>query len=343
MGFLRVAEATSFSALLSRSSWRRRRLLILCYHGISQYDEHEWGNLYIESETFRRRMKFLREFRCNVLPLSEALDRLQSDSLPERATTITFDDGLHDFYSVAFPILESFGYPVTLYLTTYYVEFNRPVFDPMCSYLLWKGRDKQQLTWDEVLPTTIALDAPGRQRATAMLKQFCLTNRLSGQEKDDLLSQLADRLDVDYQDLRHRRILHLITPQEAKYLAARGVDLQYHTHRHRMHRSRDSMFAELEENNRRILMYTPKEPCHFCYTGGFYLPEHPHFLREYGIKSATTCYPGLCTIRTNPMLLPRLVDTMDLSDLEFRAWLSGTASLIPRRSVEMSKDQLVED
>ena len=77
-------------------------------------------------------MELLARAGYNVLPLSEAVNRLQHGTLPDRAVVITFDDGLHDFYSVALPILESFGYPVTLYLTTYYVEFNRPVFDPMC-------------------------------------------------------------------------------------------------------------------------------------------------------------------------------------------------------------------
>ena len=85
---------------------------------------------------------------------------------------LTFDDGLCDFFSVAFPIVESFGYPVTLYLTTYYVEYNRPVFDPMCSYLLWKGRDQKQLEWPEVFPAPVALDDAGRGRASATIKQL---------------------------------------------------------------------------------------------------------------------------------------------------------------------------
>jgi len=343
MGLLQLAEATGVSRLLSRSDWRRQRLLILCYHGVSRYDEHEWGGLYITAEKLRRRMELLAHARCNVLPLSEALNRLSSGTLPDRATTITFDDGLHDFFSIGFPILESFGYPVTLYLTTYYVEFNRPVFDPMCSYLLWKGRHKEHLEWSEVFRDPIALDDAGRQHAVGVIKQFASSQKLSGQGKDNLLAQLAERLDIDYQNLCRKRIMHLITPQEAKSLAARGVDLQYHTHRHRMHRSCEGMFAELRENHRRIAMYTSNEPRHFCYTGGFYLPEHPRFLEQYGILSATTCLPGFCTRRTNPLLLPRLVDTMGLSDLEFGAWLSGTRALLPRRPVHMSEDQLLEE
>src|SRR5580658_6521799 len=216
---LRLAETTGASRLLSGSAWRRQRLLILCYHGVSMYDEHAWGALYISPQTLRQRMESVARARCNVLPLSEAVERLQNGTLPDRAVVITFDDGLHDFFSVAFPIVESFGYPVTLYLTTYYVEFNRPVFDPMCSYLLWKGRHKQQLAWPEVLPAPVALDDRGRQRATAMIRQFAKSGKLSGLEKDDLLARLAARLDIDYHDLCRRRVLHLITAEEARELA----------------------------------------------------------------------------------------------------------------------------
>jgi peptidoglycan/xylan/chitin deacetylase (PgdA/CDA1 family) len=307
------------------------------------YDEHEWGDLYISPETFRRRMEVLARTHCNVLPLSEAVYRLQNGTLPDRAVVITFDDGFHDFFSVAYPIVQSFGYPVTLYLTTYYVEFNRPVFDPMCSYLLWKGRRKRELDWPEEFPGPLGLDDADRQRATAMIKQLAISRKLSARQKDDLLARLAGRLDIDYQDLCRKRVLHLINPEEASELAARGVDLQYHTHRHRVYRSRERMFAELQDNRRRIAKFTSDEPRHFCYTGGFYLPEYPKYLKEYGMLSATTCIPGLCTARTDPMLLPRLVDGRGLSDLEFRAWLAGTAGLLPSRPYEMSDGQLIED
>ena len=340
---LAVAEASGLSRSLSASAWRRRRLLILCYHGVSKYDEHEWANYYIAADTFRRRMQILKDFGCNVLPLSEALTRLHDGTLPERAVAITFDDGFHDYYSVAFPILEEFGFPATLYLTTYYVEFNRPVFDPMCSYLLWKARGQGQLEWPEVLGTPVALDDAGRRGAVAAIKQFALQRKLSGREKDDLLARCADRLGLDYQDLCQKRVLHLVTPEEATELATRGADLQYHTHRHRVYRSRERMFAELEDNRRRIVSYTSKEPRHYCYTGSFYLPQHPGYLREYGIQSATTLDRGLCTVHTDPLLLPRIGDGMALSDLEFRAWLAGTAEFLPRRRIKMSEGQLTEE
>lgn len=344
LGILRTAEATGLSRLLSGSSWRQQRLLILCYHGVSCYDEHEWEGLYISANTFRRRLEAISQAGCHVLPLTEAVERLQNGTLPSRAVAITFDDGFHDFYSVAFPILQSYGYPVTLYLTTYYVEFNRPVFDPMCSYLLWKGRGKGKLDWPELFPEPMSLEEESRrQELTWKIKNFALEKRLSAQEKDDLLARLAARLDLDYEDLCRRRVMHLITPEEAKALAAQGVDLEYHTHRHRVYRSRERMVTELQDNLRRIQMFTHQQPRHFCYTGGFYLPEHPGYLKDYGILSATTCELGFCTRQTDPLVLPRLVDTMGLSDLEFRAWLQGPAELLPRKPYQMSEGQLLEE
>jgi len=341
---LQLAEATGATSLLSSSAWRRHRLLILCYHGVSMYDEHEWSDLYISAETFRRRMDLLRQARCNVLSLSEAAARLRDGELPDRAVVLTFDDGFYDFFSVAFPIIESLGFPVTLYLTTYYVEYNRPVFDPMCSYLLWKGRHRSWLDWPEVFPALVSLaDVASRDRASLTIQEFAKVKKMSGREKDDLLGELAVRLRLDYEDLCRRRIMHLVTSDEAKQLATQGVDIQYHTHRHREYRTRDRMFVELQDNHRRIVSFTSREPRHFCYTGGFYLPEHPGFLKEYGIMTATTCKPGLCSSGMDQLTLPRLVDSPTLSDLEFRAWLAGTASLLPRRSHRMSKGQLVEE
>lgn len=344
LGALRVAAASGVSRFLRDSSWRQQRLLILCYHGVARYDEHEWdATLYITAESLRRRMQLLVEERCNVLPLAQAVEQLQSRTLPPRSVTITFDDGYHDFYSVAFPIIKSFDFPVTLYLTTYYVEYNRPIFDLMCSYLLWKGRLQQRLHWSEVFPAPPTLDSTGRQAAAAHMKSFASSRKLSGGEKDQLLARLAERLDIDYQDLCQRRVLHLITPQEAKELAARGLDLEYHTHRHRVYRGRERMLAELDDNRRRLETYTSKRPQHFCYTGGFYLPQYLEYLTAYGMRSATTCFRGLCTAHTHPLLLPRFLDTMAVSDLEFRSWLAGTASLLPRRAQAMSEGQLLED
>lgn len=125
------------------SAWRRKRLLILGYHGVSTHDEHEWdGELYMPPSLVRERFETLRRGQYQVLPLGEAVSRLYDGSLPPRAVAITFDDGAYDFYTHARPLLEEFSFPATVYLTSYYSRYQRPVFNTMLRYLFWKGRDK---------------------------------------------------------------------------------------------------------------------------------------------------------------------------------------------------------
>jgi peptidoglycan/xylan/chitin deacetylase (PgdA/CDA1 family) len=292
------------------------------------------------TDTFRRRLLALKETGCNVLPLDEAVRRLRDSTLPERAVAITFDDGFFDFHEVAFPIIKSFGFPVTLYLTTYYVTYNRPVFDPMCAYLLWKGRHRQQLDMPHVFSGPVILDDTGRAAAKERMREYALDQRLTGQEKDKLLAELSDRLGIDYGDLCRKRIMHLMTQEEVRELAERGLDVQYHTHRHRMYRSPERMVRELTDNCRVITSATGRQPLHFCYTGGTYLPENVECLRKFGIASATTCNIGLCAPGMDPLRLPRLVDSDAMSDLEFRAWLHGTAEFLPRRRYQMDMSQI---
>src|SRR5437588_1790581 len=115
---LGLARSVGAFAVIRKSRWRNKRLLILAYHGISIRDEHEWDRaLYMPQEIFRERMDMLRQQRCSVLPLDEALRRLYDDNLPPRSVTITFDDGTRDFALRAIPILEEYGLAATVYLT----------------------------------------------------------------------------------------------------------------------------------------------------------------------------------------------------------------------------------
>jgi peptidoglycan/xylan/chitin deacetylase (PgdA/CDA1 family) len=341
--FLRIANAAGASSVLMNTAWRRQRLLILCYHGISTDDEHLWNpNLYMSPDLFRERLLALRNRRCNLLPLGEAVQRLYAGTLPERAVTITFDDGMHDFHQRAYPLLREFGYPVTVYLTTYYSEFNRPVFDVMCSYLLWKGRGRR-LDWPKIIEDPVTLDDAGRDVADRRIKTFARRHGLSGRQKDELLATLAGKLAIDYEGLCKKRILHVMNPGEAAEMARAGVAIELHTHRHRVSNRREKFQQEIQDNRERIAALSSGDTRHFCYPGGFHLPEFPGWLREINVVSATTCQAGFVSRTSDPMLLSRLVDTSGLTETEFHSWLSGLASLLPHRPHVMSEGQLMEE
>lgn len=320
--------------LVRDSRWRRARLLILAYHGISLEDEHEWdGSLYMRPDYFRTRLQIIRDAGCAVLPLGEALERLRAGDLPEKSVALTFDDGNYDFYERAYPIISEFDFPVTLYLTTFYSDYNRPVFDVVCSYLLWKGRGRKlklkALTGREA---EVEL-ANGAARATVSdeLRELALKQKLSAEEKDALAARLAAELKIDYEALLAKRILHLLKPAEAGQLAANGVDIQLHTHRHRVPVERELFAREIEDNRRRIQEMTGHVATHFCYPSGVYRASVLPWLEELQVVSATTCETGFATKDSHHLMLPRLLDTSALSPVEFEGWLTGVSSVLPRR------------
>jgi peptidoglycan/xylan/chitin deacetylase (PgdA/CDA1 family) len=333
---LKSLKTAGVSTMVHNSRWRRQRLLILAYHGISLSDEHLWnGSQFTSADILRTRLELLRKSRCAVLPLCEAVERLYANDLPDRAVAITFDDGTSDFHRKAFPLIKEFGFPVTLYLTTFYSYYQRPVFDLMCSYLLWKGRSKtldlKPLTGQDVKTDLRRNDF--REAALGEIHAFARGQKLSADEKDAFAASLAARLDVDYEALLEQRFMHNLTADEVGQLAAGGIDIQLHTHRHRTPTDRQLFLREIEDNRKSIQEMTGKSPTHFCYPSGVHDLRFLPWLREAGVVSATTCELGFASRSSNQLLLPRFLDNATLSAIEFESWLTGISAALPRRSL----------
>lgn len=319
---LRSAGVFSFAA---SSRWRTNRLLILCYHGLSLYDEHEWlPQLFITPEQFRQRLACLREMRASVLPLEEALRRLHAGSLPKRTVTITFDDGLYDFLYHGVPILSEFGYPCTLYLTTYYCKYRVPVITLILDYLLWKSGLSSVALPEQGLNVALPIrNYAERQKVVRKVLSWAKTKGLSTPEQDGIAQQIAGRLNIDYQCLLKRRILQIVSMEEAQQIWRAGVDLQLHTHRHRTPRDQALFAREIRDNSNCILELTGKRPVHFCYPSGDYILEFLPWLRELGVKSGTTCETGLAHRGSNDLTLPRVLDDGRVSPIRFESIVSG--------------------
>jgi peptidoglycan/xylan/chitin deacetylase (PgdA/CDA1 family) len=331
---LNSLKTAGVSRLVQKSSWRRQRLLILAYHGISLDDEHLWnGSQYISPEIFRNRLQSLKKLGCNVLPLNEAISRLYANDLPPKSVAITFDDGTYDFCRQAFPALQEFGFPSTLYLTTFYSHYNKPVFDLMCSYLLWKGRG-ETLDLKEITGRDWKADLrdPGSQAAAMKeIHKYARERKLSADDKDALATSVARHLKVNYDDLLERRVMHNLRPDEVMKLAAEGVDIQLHTHRHRTPMDRKLFLREIEDNRNSIQGMTGRVASHFCYPTGKHDQAFLPWLREAGVVSATTCEAGFAHRSFDPLLLPRFLDSNMLSPIEFESWLTGISAALPRR------------
>jgi peptidoglycan/xylan/chitin deacetylase (PgdA/CDA1 family) len=331
ISLLRQLKAAGIFAGVRHSRWRQRRLLILCYHGLALDEENLWEPaLFLTAARLRDRLEMLKQGGYHVLPLSEALERLHRGDLPPRSVALTFDDGTYDFYRLAYPLLKEYGFPATIYQTTHYCSRPMPVFNLICSYMLWKKRAGTLAAAPAIgIPRDIPLDSrQAREMAMRQVWAFADGQDFSTEQKNELAAELARLLGVDYPELLRQRILQLMTPGEIAELAAAGLSFELHTHRHRMPRDRHLFEREIRDNRDAIESITRIRPTHFCYPGGDYEPLFLPWLAAQGVRSATTCEPGLSSKGSEPLLLPRFVDTTGQTPLEFESWLTGVGALL---------------
>jgi peptidoglycan/xylan/chitin deacetylase (PgdA/CDA1 family) len=337
-GTLATCRHFGLFRMVASSAWRQRRLLILCYHGLALKDEYKWGPLYVTPVHFRRRMEILARGGYKVLDLTSALTMLQDNSLPPKSVVITFDDGFYDFYQEGFPVLREFAFPATVYQTTYYSDFSFPIFNLVLSYLFWQARERHLDGTKFGLQQAFQLSAESdRARATQMFRGYARDRYYTPAQKDELAAGIALELGVDYPEIRRLRMLQLMTAAEVAEISAEGFDIQLHTHRHRTPLVETLFLREIRDNREWIAMTIGKRASHFCYPSGVCREEFFPWLREEHIVSATTCETGLASCRCNPLLLPRLLDSMNVTEVDFEGWLTGVSSLLPGRRLLRSK------
>ena len=331
---LGALEAVGLFGLFQRLAWRNQRLLILGYHGVALLDEHRWEpGLYQSPATFEARLQEILRGGYQVLPLSEAIGRLYDGSLPPRSLVLTFDDGFADFAEIVHPMLQRYRLPATVYITTCYCEAGGPVFNPFSRYLLWKcGRDGVDAAPLLGRPERWNLTTlEGQAGAFRSLHRWAKDRGLCPREKDQLLDQLGLLLGVDLEPLRARRMFHLMRPAEVAELSRAGIDFQLHTHRHRTPMDQALFLREIADNRTVLEPLRGSPATHLAYPSGVHSEVFLPWLREAGVSSATTVESGIASRATDPLLLPRMVDTDTLSPVEFRAWLCGIRSLFPTR------------
>jgi peptidoglycan/xylan/chitin deacetylase (PgdA/CDA1 family) len=123
---------------------------ILIYHRIAKVEFDPW-NLAVLPDEFERQLAKMRS--KTVLPLQEFVRLHCQKKLPRNAVAITFDDGYACNALIAAPMLESSGYPATLFCVSDTIArpeefwwdqlefiFHAPGFDYMAAVRLLAGR-----------------------------------------------------------------------------------------------------------------------------------------------------------------------------------------------------------
>lgn len=124
-----------------------------------------------------------------VLPLSEAVERLESGALPARALSITFDDGYADNAEVAAPILHRHGLQATFFVTSGILDGGRMWNDTVIEAVRGCPHDAMDLGSSGL--GRFALKEEG-QRRTAIDAILAAIKRLPYEARAERVARIAE-------------------------------------------------------------------------------------------------------------------------------------------------------
>ena len=324
--FFSLSVRTGIARL--NSFFNRDKLIILCFHSISQKDEHQfWPGVFISKEKVTRLLDYLQSSHFNVISLQDAERYLRGEAQFKYPVVITFDDGWRSSVTDLLPMFLAYNFPVTIYVTTYYCDHEIPVVNVLVQYWLWLN------------PTDgFDVEYGGTTRhfsgdRSSIVKAVELSLKgLDDEQKIEFLLALADSLGVSGEAIKSKRFHNATYEELAKAMLSPLVDMQLHTHTHQLPTDNKSIEKEIQTNKNRMLeTLSPSNPLvHFCYPSGIWSPEHLPELEAIGIKTATTLDEGINAKTEHPLKLKRNL-VMDHRTLDhFVVTISGVLDALRR-------------
>ena len=297
---------------------------ILCYHGISVDDEHLFSpGVFMRSSTFARRMALLAKWGYQPVSLDELYRQHQSGQYKKNTLVITIDDGWAAIEQGMLPALKKHSFNATLYLSSYFVINQRPVFKLSCYYLFWKYQGPFTLANNSCLKPYTTLPQ------LTINDVLALATELGSAFEQLILTELAAYFGEDLASWLQSGKLMFLNPEKVTALAAGGLAIELHTHRHKFSElDLTDAQTELVNNQRYITQLTGKKAQHFCFPRGEYQQQQLDLLAQQQLKTATTTENELISKYDNLLTLPRLVDSDKVSNLEFEAELTGVMTLL---------------
>jgi peptidoglycan/xylan/chitin deacetylase (PgdA/CDA1 family) len=289
----------------------RARLSVLIFHRVLRAPDPLFPDE-VDVARFDQILGWLKDW-FHVLPLDEAVQRLQAGNLPSRAAALTFDDGYADNHDEALPLLQRHGLPCSFFIATDFLDGGRMWNDsvieavrlsPLPSLDLrgLQGHDGQQGRDLGVHPI-----ATTQQRRAALQALIPLCKYLPPEPRLALVNAIAARADaVLPADL-------MMSSAQLRALRAAGMQIGAHTASHPILASLSANEAadEMARGKARLEQILGEPVTMFAYPNGKphvdYLPQRdPGLVRELGFGSAvSTSWGAARRGRCDPFQIPR--------------------------------------
>ncbi|HXK10289.1 MAG TPA: polysaccharide deacetylase family protein [Vicinamibacteria bacterium] len=294
----------------------RERAILLVYHRVN--DEGDPFFPALSRRAFEDQLDHVAS-HYRVEPLEEVVAWL-ADGAPGRPrAAVTIDDGHPDTAEVAYPALERRGLPATLFLATLPPETGGPLWIDRARWMVKHARAREIAAPALGLPRW-PLD--GRAARLGLLARLLGRLKAMGPpELDGVLAHLAASLEPEGPPLR------VLGWDAVRRMAAGGVRLGGHTHRHYMLSRLDdhALEEEIAAGHRLIEERTGHRVRSFAYPNGEaadYDDRAVAALRRLGVGCAVTCRDGFARPGQDTLRLPRLYTSVASLSL-FAARLAG--------------------
>src|SRR5882672_1538142 len=279
----------------------RRKLLILTYHRVLA----ERDPLMPEEPTREESAEQLEALSscATILPLGAALSHMQSGTLPAAAVSLTFDDGYRDNYTVAAPVLTSFGVGATFFVATGFMDGGAMWNDQAIETLRRHTGKSLDLTPLGLGVYDMSTDQARTQAVRLLLSKL---KYLPPEERAKTVAAIADAVGSA------PREQCMMTPDEIVGLRRAGMEIGAHTVSHPILAKLDSAAAddEIAASKKALERILGDSIELFAYPNGKpgvdYKPEHVESVRRSGFTAAVTTATGYASAHSDRLQLPRI-------------------------------------
>lgn len=293
------------------------RLSTLIYHRVLPRPDPLFPDV-PDAARFSEQMRWVKGW-FNVLPLGEAVERLQSASLPARALAISLDDGYADNATVAAPILRSLGLPATVFVASGFLDGGRMWNDTVIEAIRRWPDSELDLGALGMGQFPVATPAGRRAAIDAVIRKIRYLPQADRQGRASAIQDLLGQpLPTDL----------MMTSEQVRGLPATGVSIGAHTHTHPIlaRLQSDRAREEIACSREVLRSLMGEEITLFAYPNGKpeedYRAEHVSMVRALGFRAAFSTAWGVSARDSDLFQLPRFTP-WDVDRFRFAARMLG--------------------
>lgn len=293
-----------------------RRVRILMYHRV-EYLKDDYNMQAVTPVNFERHMKYLRD-HYDILSLETPMGSW-FEGQSNDAVIVTFDDGYYDFLQNAVPVMEKYGIPATIFVSTGNIDSQyenwtdsilRAVFSDT------KQRDSYTFETEYYRGKFSTGNWAEKYKFYQMIRKLFIVS--SADKRKQYESQLLDWAGLTRNGRQSRRIMSAGELQ--KVSARKGISIGAHTVTHcsLKHQELSEQEYEIRESKKMLEKITGQEVKLFAYPFGTkddYSDMTIKYLKEAGFEKAVVAYPGFMSEKTSIYELNRfMVKNYDETD-----------------------------